>query len=158
MHNEQACRIILVRHGETEANVRGHFAESDEIPLTAAGRLQAQSLAARLARDLKPTVLISSTFLRARETSDILGRVLGLKAELLEEFTSVTLEACEAILIRKSPKPCRSKPFTIRTNFVCGGPREAKAWRTSDAEPLRLSKTSAFATRAARSWSCAMAP
>ncbi len=84
MHNEQACRIILVRHGETEANVRGHFAESDEIPLTAAGRLQAQSLAARLARDLKPTVLISSTFLRARETSDILGRVLGLKAELLE--------------------------------------------------------------------------
>jgi broad specificity phosphatase PhoE len=84
MVHEPACRIILVRHGETEANVRGHFAESDEIPLTAAGRLQAQSLAARLARDFKPTALISSTFLRARQTSEILAGALGLKPEVLE--------------------------------------------------------------------------
>jgi broad specificity phosphatase PhoE len=84
MQHEQVCRIVLVRHGETEANVRGHFAESDEIPLTEAGRLQAQALALRLARDFNPSVLISSTFLRARQTSDILARVLGLKTEVLE--------------------------------------------------------------------------
>ncbi len=81
---EQACRIILVRHGETEANVRGHFADSDEIPLTEKGRLQAHALAARLARDFKPTALISSTFLRARQTSDILAAMLGLKVETVE--------------------------------------------------------------------------
>jgi broad specificity phosphatase PhoE len=84
MQHKQACRIILVRHGETEANARGHFADSDEIPLTEAGRLQAESLAVRLARDFHPSALISSAFLRARQTSDILGRVLGLKAEVLE--------------------------------------------------------------------------
>ncbi len=84
MKYEQACRIILVRHGETEANVRGHFAESDEIPLTDAGRLQAQNLAVRLARDFNPTALISSTFLRARQTSDILAGVLGLKVEVIQ--------------------------------------------------------------------------
>ena len=84
MQHKQACRVILVRHGETEANVRGHFADSDEIPLTETGRAQAQDLAIRLARDFKPTVLISSTFLRARQTSDILAGVLSLKPEVLE--------------------------------------------------------------------------
>jgi len=84
MQHEQACRIVLVRHGETEANVRGHFAESDEVPLTEAGRLQAQNLAVRLARDFDPAALISSTFLRARQTSDILAGALGLKVEVIE--------------------------------------------------------------------------
>jgi broad specificity phosphatase PhoE len=84
MQPDQVCRIVLVRHGETEANVRGHFAHSDEIPLTETGRLQAETLAARLARDFKPAALISSTFLRARQTSEILARALGLKAEVIE--------------------------------------------------------------------------
>jgi probable phosphoglycerate mutase len=84
MQHDCACRIVLVRHGETEANVRGHFAESDEIPLTEAGRLQAQSLAVRLARNFNPAALISSTFLRARQTSDILATALGLEPEVLE--------------------------------------------------------------------------
>jgi broad specificity phosphatase PhoE len=83
MQHEEACRIILVRHGETEANVRGHFAESDEIPLTEAGRLQARQLAVRLSQDFNPTALISSTFLRARQTSDILAGMLGLKPEVV---------------------------------------------------------------------------
>lgn len=84
MQPEQASCIILVRHGQTEANVRGHFADSDEIPLTEVGRRQAQNLSVRLARDFTPTVLISSTFLRARQTSDILAPVLGLKVEVIE--------------------------------------------------------------------------
>lgn len=76
-------RLILVRHGETAANVRRVFADSDDIPLTEAGRLQSEQLAQRLAREFRPDVLVSSQFARARETCEIIGRVLGLAPEAI---------------------------------------------------------------------------
>jgi phosphoserine phosphatase len=76
-------KIILVRHGETEANRRRHFAESDEIPLTDSGRLQARQLALRLACEFHPAVLLSSRFLRARETSEIIARSLDLETQVI---------------------------------------------------------------------------
>jgi probable phosphoglycerate mutase len=81
---ERAGRIILVRHGETEANRLGRFAESNEIPLTEAGRRQAWEVADRLAAEFRPTRLLSSGFLRARETSEIIGRTLGLEVAVIE--------------------------------------------------------------------------
>jgi broad specificity phosphatase PhoE len=76
-------KIILVRHGETEANRRKCFAESDDIPLTDTGRRQAHELAARLAREFHPQILCSSKFARARETSAIIAGVLGLQPETI---------------------------------------------------------------------------
>jgi probable phosphoglycerate mutase len=81
--SKSQSRIILVRHGETEANVRGCFADSDDIPLTEAGRLQSRELALRLSREFHPEVLVSSTFLRARQTSEIIADVLGLATEAI---------------------------------------------------------------------------
>jgi len=83
MAQSNGGRVILVRHGETEANLTRCFADSDEIPLTDAGRLQAHQLALRLAREFRPEVLVSSAFLRARQTSEIIGRVLGLETETI---------------------------------------------------------------------------
>lgn len=79
--NQMPGRLILVRHGETEANLRRVFADSDDIPLTEAGRRQAEQLALRLAREFTPRVLVASHFRRARETSEIIGRALGLAPE-----------------------------------------------------------------------------
>jgi broad specificity phosphatase PhoE len=76
--------IILVRHGETDANLRRCFADSDDIPLTDVGRLQSQELAARLSLEFRPEVLVSSRFLRARQTSEIIANVLGLTSESIE--------------------------------------------------------------------------
>jgi broad specificity phosphatase PhoE len=77
-------KIILVRHGETDANLRRCFADSDEIPLTDAGRQQAHELALRLSREFNPQVLVSSAFRRARQTSEIIAGVLGLATEAIE--------------------------------------------------------------------------
>jgi broad specificity phosphatase PhoE len=77
-------KIILVRHGETEANRRRCFAESNDIPLTDTGRLQAQQIALRLARDFRPSALLSSPYARARETSEIISSALGLTAEVID--------------------------------------------------------------------------
>jgi broad specificity phosphatase PhoE len=76
-------KVILVRHGETEANRRKCFAESDDIPLTENGRRQAHDLATRLAREFRPQILCSSEFARARETSNIIAGVLGLHPEII---------------------------------------------------------------------------
>jgi broad specificity phosphatase PhoE len=76
-------RVILVRHGETEANRLRCFAESNDIPLTDTGRLQALELALRLSREFHPDVLVSSEFLRARETSEIIAQMLDLPVEAM---------------------------------------------------------------------------
>jgi broad specificity phosphatase PhoE len=81
MEPAQEGKIVLVRHGETEANLRRCFADSDDIPLTDAGRLQAHELALRLSREFRPEVLVSSHFPRALQTSEIIGRVLGMSTE-----------------------------------------------------------------------------
>jgi broad specificity phosphatase PhoE len=77
-------RIILARHGETEANRAGCFADSDEMPLTRSGRLQARDAARRLATDYLPEHIFSSSFARARETSEIIARSLQLEVEILK--------------------------------------------------------------------------
>jgi broad specificity phosphatase PhoE len=83
MEPARAGRIVLVRHGETEANLRRCFADSDDVPLTDEGRRQSRELAFRLSREFCPEVLVSSHFLRARETCEIIGRVLGLPTEAI---------------------------------------------------------------------------
>jgi broad specificity phosphatase PhoE len=75
--------IILVRHGETEANRLGRFADSDEISLTEAGRRQAHETALRLAREFRPDLVLTSEFRRARETGEIIALPLGLRAETI---------------------------------------------------------------------------
>jgi broad specificity phosphatase PhoE len=73
-------RIVLVRHGETEANRLRCFGE-DDVSLTDVGRAQALELAQRLAREFRPDYLLTSEFLRARQTCEILASVLNLHPE-----------------------------------------------------------------------------
>jgi 2,3-bisphosphoglycerate-dependent phosphoglycerate mutase len=77
------CRIILVRHGETEANRRSCFATSNEIPLTDPGRRQAEELAREIRSRFVPHTLYSSPFRRAVETAAIIGSHLGLGVNVL---------------------------------------------------------------------------
>lgn len=83
MLQAQGVKIVLVRHGETEANKLRCFAAADDIPLTETGRLQAHELASRLLREFCPDVLVCSEFLRARQTGEIIAGVLGLTAEAI---------------------------------------------------------------------------
>ncbi|SRR6266851_1389376 len=63
-----ATRIILVRHGQSVTNAGGRSADQVGNPLTELGRAQSRDFAERL--DCKPTLLVTSPFLRAQQTSE----------------------------------------------------------------------------------------
>jgi broad specificity phosphatase PhoE len=66
--SQAATRIILVRHGESVANAGGRTANQVVNPLTELGRAQSREFAERL--DCKPTLFITSPFLRTQQTSE----------------------------------------------------------------------------------------
>jgi broad specificity phosphatase PhoE len=63
--------LILVRHGQTEANAQGLLLGRADPPLTETGRRQARSLATAL-----PTAarIVSSPLMRARQTAEVIAR------------------------------------------------------------------------------------
>ena len=63
-----ATRIILVRHGQSVTNAGGRAADQVSNPLTELGRAQARQFAERL--DCRPTLIVTSPFLRAQQTSE----------------------------------------------------------------------------------------
>jgi broad specificity phosphatase PhoE len=62
--------LILVRHGQTEANARGLLLGRADPPLTETGYRQARSLASALPR---PARIVSSPLMRARQTAAVLA-------------------------------------------------------------------------------------
>lgn len=91
----------VVRHGESTANVAAQSAAHDEldlidvaereadVPLSDLGRRQAESLGRRLQRlsdDEVPDLVITSPFLRARQTAEIAMGDLGIRTRVDERL------------------------------------------------------------------------
>ncbi len=69
--------IILVRHGESERNIK--VDKSDDSKLTRKGILQAQNLGKRLKKDkIKINEIYTSNLIRTKETADIIARILNV--------------------------------------------------------------------------------
>jgi broad specificity phosphatase PhoE len=66
--------LIIVRHGQTEANARGLLLGRSDPPLDQIGRTQVSAVAAALAPLRRDTRIISSPLRRARETAAIIAR------------------------------------------------------------------------------------
>jgi broad specificity phosphatase PhoE len=85
-----AATLVVVRHGETSANLEGVWHGSTDTPLTPRGHSQAELVAARLALECADAVAIYASGLRrARDTADPIARALGLEVctdEGLREF------------------------------------------------------------------------
>ena len=68
--------IVLVRHGQTDANRAGLLLGRADPPLNERGRRQAAATAASLAQEVAPTVLVSP-LQRTRETARLIGDATG---------------------------------------------------------------------------------
>lgn len=69
-------RLLIVRHGESEANRQGIWQGQYDSPLTGPGVRQAESAAMVLALS-SPAFVVASDLLRAAETGDIIGAAAG---------------------------------------------------------------------------------
>jgi len=80
--------LLLVRHGQSEANVAGLLVGRLDSPLTELGRRQAKLLGEVFAsRSTTPRRIVTSPLLRARQTSDAIAEALaggGRAGERLE--------------------------------------------------------------------------
>lgn len=73
-------RLVLVRHGQTDANAGGRFQGHQDVPLNRIGRSQAESVAVRVAA-LNPDRIVSSDLSRAVATAEPLAERVGLTIE-----------------------------------------------------------------------------
>jgi broad specificity phosphatase PhoE len=85
-HDLEHATVILVRHGESLANLERRFTRSDDEPLTATGLEQARETARRLAERYVPRALYASPFLRALQTARELGAPFGLEPTVVHEL------------------------------------------------------------------------
>lgn len=82
--------VYFVRHGESQSNAGGITMPHADIPLTAAGRLQAIELADRL--PARPARILASPFLRAVDTARPYAERTAVAVELrplLHEFDMI---------------------------------------------------------------------
>jgi broad specificity phosphatase PhoE len=80
-------KVYFVRHGESVGNKAGIHQTSD-MGLSDYGKSQAHLLAKRL-KNVKLDLIYSSTYLRARQTSEILNEVLGVPVEYWDSLTEL---------------------------------------------------------------------
>lgn len=73
--------IVLVRHGETDANARGLLLGRADPPLSGVGREQAYGVAQALERLDRPLAVLSSPLRRAHETAACIADVFELEVE-----------------------------------------------------------------------------
>lgn len=81
-------RILLIRHGQSEANVNGRIQAPDD-PLTDLGRKQAMVLAPHIAKTWSIDHLIASSLDRAHETARIIASVTGNDITLEPRFAEI---------------------------------------------------------------------
>ena len=81
-----STKIYFLRHGESEANVRGVLCGSGrDAELTERGKAQISFLASQV-HSLKIKTLVASPLARARSSADLLGLDYQVDAALKEQF------------------------------------------------------------------------
>ncbi len=100
--------IVLVRHARSVPPTLAGPGD-DLRPLTDTGKAQAERLAPTLAT-LEPTAMVSSPYLRAVQTLEPTGRILGMPIRIDQQLPGVGFGACagsrlRALLRRKLGEP-----------------------------------------------------
>jgi broad specificity phosphatase PhoE len=115
-------KLIMVRHGESEGNAIRRFTTSGEAKITDLGRRQAQEAAVRIKLKFKPTLVIASTFARARETGRIIADHLGIPIEYEAEFREMSLG------------DLAGQPYESIANDPTFDPKRSWTWRAPNGE------------------------
>jgi 2,3-bisphosphoglycerate-dependent phosphoglycerate mutase len=78
--------LLVIRHGQSEADVLKRMEGRADFPLTELGLAQAERLADWIARNYPPDDILSSPLKRAAKTAEIIGRRCGVPVMLDEDL------------------------------------------------------------------------
>ena len=98
-------RLLLVRHGQSVANVARRMQGRLDTPLTAEGMHQAAAIAERIAAETRVDGLYTSPLQRALETARSIGNRIGVEPVLLHDLMEVDVGAATG-LSRAEVKRC----------------------------------------------------
>lgn len=79
-------KLLIIRHGESEADVLNVHEGRADFALTQRGHRQAAAMAAWVAQNHRPDFIYVSPLLRARQTADHLSAAAGISAKTLEDL------------------------------------------------------------------------
>lgn len=82
---EEVTRLVLVRHGRTQANAESRIGSLLDHPLDEKGWDQARRVAVRLAA-YKPDAIYASPILRTLQTAETIAEKSGLKVQINEDL------------------------------------------------------------------------
>ena len=115
-------KLIMVRHGESEGNAIRRFTISGDAKITELGRRQAHAAALRIKLKFRPTLVIASTFARARETGLIIAAELRIPIEYEAEFREQSLG------------DLAGQPYESVANDPSFDPKRSWVWRAPGGE------------------------
>ena len=102
----------LLRHGQTEHTPERRFSGRNDLPLSRAGRAEAEAAAHR-ARDLGVEVVLASPLRRTRETAEIVAGALGLPVTLDDDLVELDFGDLEGLTFdeARSKHPLAARRF-----------------------------------------------
>jgi broad specificity phosphatase PhoE len=92
--------LYLVRHGQTNANVRQQFVGATDIPLDELGERQATRVASRFT-NIPIDAIITSLLSRARRTADRIGEVTGKSPIVVPGLSEIDFGEIEGLTIQQ---------------------------------------------------------
>jgi broad specificity phosphatase PhoE len=94
--------ILLVRHGQTNANSAGYWQGWTDLPLNSTGQAQAESIARRLSAEQDQIeALYTSPLRRAQQTAHAIGNRLALTPRPLDQLKEIHFGDLEGITLRE---------------------------------------------------------
>ena len=129
--------VHLVRHGQSEYNARGRVQGHTNSPLTPQGRAQARAAGEAL-KGRKVDAIYTSDLLRALQTAEEMGEVMGMEPKPVEGLREVSLGQWEGKEIEEIKA---SDPRTLELWY--SSPMEA---RIPGAEPLNAFRERVLST------------
>src|SRR5699024_1699040 len=100
-------KIYLVRHGETDWNIKGIIQGQTNIPLNKTGEIQARECEEYL-KNKHMDVIIVSTLMRAKKTTQLINHTLNLQISyedrLKDRYFGIAEGKSKVELIKKFPQ------------------------------------------------------